>query len=85
MDKKMDKSLLNGMLRDAKYKINMAFEKGYTQGMKDANIIDANIPSEKIKEAYENGLNIAWEAARKIYFDPYEGGLDADTLHKIFI
>ena len=40
--------------------------------------------SPKIEEAYQRGLNDAWEAARKIRLNANEGGLSTDALTIIF-
>lgn len=37
-----------------------------------------------LEEAYNNGLNAAWEAARKIALSKDDGGLDNKTFYKIF-
>ena len=42
-----------------------AYKQGYSNGIKDGNINDGTF-SEKVNEAYNNGLNDAWEAARKV-------------------
>ena len=42
-----------------------AYRQGYSNGIKDGNINNGTF-SEKVNEAYNNGLNDAWEAARKV-------------------
>lgn len=37
-----------------------------------------------IDEAYERGLNDAWDAARKINMEAYDGGFSVSDLEKIF-
>lgn len=46
-----------------------ARKEGYDAGLKNGNISDGTF-DENIKEAYENGLNVAWECARKIFSMP---------------
>lgn len=46
-----------------------ARKEGYNAGLKDGNISNGTL-EEKVKEAYENGLNVAWECARKIFSMP---------------
>ena len=38
----------------------------------------------QLEEAYQRGLNDAWETARKIVVDTDHGGLNLDILHKVF-
>lgn len=46
-----------------------AWKEGYNAGLEDGNISNGTL-EEKVKEAYENGLNVAWECARKIFSMP---------------
>ena len=46
-----------------------ARKEGYNEGFENGNISDGTF-DEKVKEAYENGLNVAWECARKIFSMP---------------
>lgn len=46
-----------------------ARKEGYNAGFENGNISDGTF-DEKVKEAYENGLNVAWECARKIFSMP---------------
>lgn len=46
-----------------------ARKEGYNAGIRDGNISNGTF-DKKIKEAYENGLNVAWECARKIFSMP---------------
>lgn len=43
----------------------LGYRDGYNKGISDGNINDGTF-AQKVKEAYENGLNDAWEAARKL-------------------
>jgi len=70
----MNYSELDGIIRDTKDKFMVAYSKGYKAGINDNGIL-----GEKIKEAYQNGLNDAWEFAKQIHDCqiPYEAfGLD---------
>lgn len=56
-----------------------ARKEGYDAGFKNGNISDGTF-DEKIKEAYENGANDAWECARKLTHPRYEGYKDSEKL-----
>lgn len=60
-----------------------AYNKGYKDGISDGNICNGTF-RKRIKEAYENGLNDAWECARKIYLNTDENGLSGNELYAIF-
>ena len=46
----------------------LGYRDGYNKGIADGNINDGTF-AQKVKEAYENGLNDAWECVRKITED----------------
>ena len=71
---------INGCLRCA---YDRGYRQGYSDGIKDGNINDETF-SLKVKEAYENGLNDAWECARLIALDEDEGGLAVKDVREIF-
>ena len=48
-----------------------SYELGYSDGIEDENV-RTNTFTKKLKEAYNNGLNDAWECAKKIY--DFSGG-----------
>lgn len=48
-----------------------ARKEGYNAGIKDGNISDDTF-AEKVKEAYENGANDAWELAYKLEESPFD-------------
>lgn len=64
-----------------------AKKEGYNAGLEDGNIIDGTF-DEKIKEAYENGANDAWECAKNLLkgeHDQYKrfeifGNTDVDNI-----
>jgi hypothetical protein len=60
--------------------IEATYDKGYKSGLKDGNINDGTFAA-KVKEAYDNGLNDAWECAKKIVTDT---GLNYEELGEIF-
>lgn len=60
-----------------------AYDKGYKDGISDGNISNGTF-AKRVKEAYENGLNTAWECARKIYLNTDENGLSGNALYAIF-
>jgi hypothetical protein len=49
--------------------IEAAYDRGYKSGINDGNINDGTFDA-KVKEAYDNGLNDAWECAKRIYEMP---------------
>jgi hypothetical protein len=60
--------------------IEATYDKGYKSGLKDGNINDGTFAA-KVREAYNNGLNDAWECAKKIVTDT---GLNYAELEEIF-
>ena len=56
---------LDGLKTQALECIEAAYDKGYKNGLKDGNINDGTFAA-KIKEAYDNGLNDAWECVGKM-------------------
>jgi hypothetical protein len=71
---------LDGLKTLASKCIEKAYDKGYKSGLKDGNINDGTFAA-KVKEAYDNGLNDAWECAKKIVTDK---GLNYEELREIF-
>lgn len=57
---------LEGLKMQALTCIEAAYDKGYKSGLNDGNINDGTFAA-KVKDAYDNGLNDAWECAKKIY------------------
>lgn len=60
---------LDGLKTQALTCVEVAYDKGYKSGLNDGNINDGTFAA-KVKEAYNNGLNDAWECARRIYEMP---------------
>lgn len=71
---------LDGLKTQALTCVEAAYDKGYKSGLNDGNINDGTFAA-KIKEAYNNGLNDAWECAKKIATDT---GLNYEELGEIF-
>jgi hypothetical protein len=71
---------LEGLKTQALTCIEAAYDKGYKSGLNDGNINDGTFAA-KVKEAYDNGLNDAWECAKKIVTDT---GLNYEELGEIF-
>lgn len=44
------------------------YNQGYSDGLADGNI-NSGLLADRVREAYNNGLDDAWECARKILFD----------------
>lgn len=74
---------INGLLHIAEENIKDAYNKGYKDGLKDGNINDGTFAA-KIKEAYNNGLNDAEKAIKRVLNEPSRGGLYANELQEIF-
>ena len=61
------------------------FENGYDQGYEDGKAATPFTDTEEAeKKAYEQGLNDAWECARKISMPENEGGMSVKALQSIF-
>lgn len=71
---------LDGLKTQALTCIEAAYDKGYKDGLNDGNVNDGTFAA-KVKEAYDNGLNDAWECAKKIATDT---GLNYEELGEIF-
>ena len=61
--------------------ITELFDNGYDQGYADATI---DLAHEESDRAYQQGLEDAWKAARKLALSSLEGGLDIETVAEIF-
>ena len=59
------------------------YTTGYNDGVKDGNINNGTFEA-KIKEAYEKGLNDAWECAKKITLPVSHGGASWEKLKEIY-
>jgi hypothetical protein len=56
---------LEGLKTQVSECIETAYDKGYKSGINDGNINDGTFAA-KVKEAYNNGLNDAWECVGKM-------------------
>lgn len=63
--------------------IAAAYNKGYKSGLNDGNINDGTFAA-KVKEAYDNGLNDAEKAVKRVLNEPSKGGLYANEMQEIF-
>lgn len=77
------KGLLKHVEKQFETQLEAAYDFGYISGIEDGNINDGTL-QKKIQEAYQNGLNRAWEYARKIVLEPCHGGIDISILCEIF-
>lgn len=71
---------ISEFLRNAQENIKGAYYKGYNNGLNSGNINGGTFAA-KVKEAYDNGLNDAWECSKKIVTDK---GLNYEELAEIF-
>lgn len=72
------------MKRQAKELIEQAYQRGYRAGYSKAENDYHAKTEEDRQSSYELGLNMAWEAAKKIYLTTSEGGLPNEEIVKIF-
>lgn len=74
-----DYSDISGIIKQMTLQTQCAYEKGYKQGYEEGR--KECCPEGK---AYENGLNDAWECAKKIVLDESLGGLPVQDFRKAF-
>ena len=67
------------ILDDVQNRIDEAYQRGFDDGKKAFDLLDAERDSE-----YQRGLDDAWEAARRVAFNPHMGGLSVEDLEKAF-
>jgi hypothetical protein len=79
----VDDGTLDGIKRQILDCINSAYDKGYKNGLKDGNINDGTF-AVKVKEAYDNGLNDAEKAVRRLVVSIAAGGLTPGEKQMIF-
>lgn len=58
--------------------MNTAYNKGYDKGYAEG------VDNQLIKEAYQKGLNDAWECAKLLALPYQDGGIDYETLQSMF-
>lgn len=73
-----------GMKKQAKYLIEQAYQRGYKEGYSKAENDYHAKTEEDRQSSYELGLNMAWEAAKKIYLSQIHGGISGNALVEIF-
>ena len=67
--------------------VEEAYNRGYDEGKCQAwsdEIKKYEIEPEKEREAYQRGLNDAWECARRLLFNVEDGGMSTSELCEIF-
>lgn len=62
---------LDNIYKEFEKSYEEAKKEGYSAGLEDGNISNSTL-DEKIKEAYENGANDAWELAYKLEESPFD-------------
>lgn len=60
-------------------RVRHVYNQGYSDGLADGNI-NSGLFADKVREAYNNGLEDAWECARKLL---YEDSLSRDILMEL--
>ena len=74
---------ISGFIYNAKESLKAAYCKGYNNGLNDGNINDGTFAT-KVKESYDNGLNDAEKALKRVISEPSRGGLYANEMQEIF-
>lgn len=74
---------ISGFLCNAQENIKAAYLKGYNNGLSDGNINKGTFAA-KVKEAYNNGLNDAEKALKRVINEPSRDGLYANEMQEIF-
>ena len=76
---------LDNIYKEFEKSYEEARKEGHNAGFENGNISDGTF-DEKIKEAYENGANDAWELVRKLIYgeSDYEGAYSIKDSHAIF-
>lgn len=74
---------LDGLKMQALTCIEATYDKGYKDGIKDGNINNGTF-AKKIREAYNNGLDNAEKAIKRVLNEPSKGGLYANEMQEIF-
>ena len=81
-------SILEELVRkDIMEQVDEAYQKGYDKGYADKtnnNEVCKMLAKDIQDEAYQRGLDDAWEAARKIVLSPDEGGTSLPDLFAMF-
>lgn len=62
-----DKAIHNAMC-NIENRVRHVYNQGYSDGLADGNI-NSGFFADRIREAYNSGLEAAWECARKLLFD----------------
>lgn len=66
-------NIKSSLKADRQKAIDEAYQKGFEAGQHEATTLE-----------YQNGLDEAWEAAKKIFGDELDGGLPVDELRSVF-
>lgn len=75
----MKDKAINDAMVSIENRVRHVYNQGYSDGLADGNI-NSGLFADKVREAYNNGLEEAWECARKILFD---GSLSRDILTEL--
>ena len=73
-------NILTQRKADMQKKLDDAYDRGYKKCLSEH---EFDMPC-SICDDYERGLNDAWDAAKKINLEVYDGGLSVSDLEKIF-
>lgn len=75
---------INDLVESVECRMQDAYEQGYETGHKDGEARGIDKMNNLSKEAYQKGLEDAWECARKLILSCGEGGYDAGTIKDLF-
>jgi hypothetical protein len=67
-EKEMKNKRIEDAMNSIETRLRHVYDQGYADGIADGNI-NSGLFADKVREAYNNGLEDAWECARKILFD----------------
>jgi len=67
-EKEMKNKRIEDAMNSIETRLRHVYDQGYADGLADGNI-NSGLFADKVREAYNNGLEEAWEVARKILFD----------------
>lgn len=88
-------TVMERYMRDTQHKANSLYDAGYRRGeesgfqkgyakREEELLADDSKSYDNLVPTYEDGLNEAWSAARKMTLDMHDGGVDTEVLSKLF-
>lgn len=84
MDKAYRQGYYDGFNKGLDVGLENGYKQGYEEGKKAVENLSEKITSKDIDDAYNRGLNDAWELVRRIENTPEDGGLTNLQIEQIF-